>query len=51
MRERVGDRAELRIHDVEKPLDFIDDALFDEVACALMLHQAPCFLAVRLLRP
>ncbi|MFE5037227.1 MULTISPECIES: hypothetical protein [unclassified Streptomyces] len=40
-----------RWHDVEKPLDCIDDASFDGVVCALMLHQAPCFLAVRLLRP
>ncbi|MFF2847527.1 class I SAM-dependent methyltransferase [Streptomyces sp. NPDC058001] len=37
-RERLGDRAELRMHDAEKPLDFIDDASFDGVVCALMLH-------------
>lgn len=38
-RERLGDRAELRMHDAEKPLDFIDDASFDGVVCALMLHH------------
>jgi ubiquinone/menaquinone biosynthesis C-methylase UbiE len=38
-RERLGDRAELRMHDAEKPLDFIDDASFDAVVCALMLHR------------
>ncbi|MFJ9681945.1 class I SAM-dependent methyltransferase [Streptomyces sp. NPDC101194] len=37
-RERLGDRAELRMHDAEKPLDFIDDASFDGIVCALMLH-------------
>ncbi|WP_326715734.1 class I SAM-dependent methyltransferase [Streptomyces sp. NBC_01474] len=38
-RERLGDRAELRMHDAEKPLDFIDDDSFDGVVCALMLHH------------
>ncbi|MFE9889846.1 class I SAM-dependent methyltransferase [Streptomyces scopuliridis] len=38
-RERLGDRAELRTHDAKKPLDFIDDASFDGVVCALMLHH------------
>ncbi|MGP4084075.1 class I SAM-dependent methyltransferase [Streptomyces sp. KR55] len=38
-RERLGDRAELRMHDAEKPLDFIDDASFDGVVCALLLHH------------
>ncbi|MEK0099232.1 hypothetical protein WDA79_12185 [Streptomyces sp. A475] len=27
------------MHDAEKPLDFIDDASFDGVVCALMLHH------------
>ncbi|MER6532064.1 class I SAM-dependent methyltransferase [Streptomyces sp. NPDC001508] len=34
-RKRLGDRAELRIHDAETPLDFIGDASFDGVVCAL----------------
>jgi ubiquinone/menaquinone biosynthesis C-methylase UbiE len=38
-RERLGDRAKLRMHDAQKPLDFIDDASFDGVVCALMLHH------------
>ncbi|MFE2431680.1 class I SAM-dependent methyltransferase [Streptomyces sp. NPDC059373] len=38
-RERLGDRAELILHDAEKPLDFIDDASFDGSVCALMLHH------------
>ncbi|WP_331746258.1 class I SAM-dependent methyltransferase (plasmid) [Streptomyces sp. NBC_00846] len=38
-RERLGDRAALRMHDAEQPLDFIDDASFDGVVCALMLHH------------
>jgi len=37
-RERLGDRAELLVHDAEKPLDFVGDASFDGVVCALMLH-------------
>jgi len=38
-RRRLGDRAELHRHDAEDPLDFIDDASFDGVVCALMLHH------------
>ncbi|MDG4767657.1 class I SAM-dependent methyltransferase [Solwaraspora sp. WMMD406] len=38
-RRRLGDRADLHRHDAEDPLDFIDDASFDGVICALMLHH------------
>jgi SAM-dependent methyltransferase len=38
-RERLGDRAQLHLHDAEEPLDFIDDASFDGSVCALMLHH------------
>ena len=38
-RDRLGDRAELRLHDAEEPLDFIDDASLDGALCALMLHH------------
>ncbi|MFV2123584.1 methyltransferase domain-containing protein [Micromonospora sp. LOL_013] len=36
---RLGDRADLHRHDAEDPLDFLDDASFDGVVCALMLHH------------
>jgi SAM-dependent methyltransferase len=38
-RDRLGDRAELRLHDAEEPLDFLDDASLDGALCALMLHH------------
>ncbi|MCM3887161.1 class I SAM-dependent methyltransferase [Frankia sp. R82] len=38
-RQRLGDRAALRVHDAEKPLDFLDDTSFDGVVCALTLHH------------
>lgn len=38
-RNRLGDRAELRLHDAEQPLDFLDDASFDGVVCALVIHH------------
>lgn len=38
-KERVGDRAELRLHDLESPLDFAEDASFDAVLCALVIHH------------
>ncbi|MFG3339994.1 class I SAM-dependent methyltransferase [Glycomyces sp. NPDC048151] len=37
-RERVGDRAELRQHDLERPLGFAD-ASFDTALCALVVHH------------
>ncbi|MHC5904093.1 class I SAM-dependent methyltransferase [Streptomyces sp. S6] len=55
-RERLGGRAELHLHDAEQPLDFLADASFDGVVCALMLHHItdrPRLLADlrRVLRP
>ncbi|MEV4370144.1 methyltransferase domain-containing protein [Nonomuraea sp. NPDC049637] len=38
-RMRVGERAALVLHDLEEPLDFADDASFDGVICALVLHH------------
>jgi len=38
-RERLAGRAELRLHDLERPLDFLDDASFDGSVCALTLHH------------
>ncbi len=38
-RGRLGDRAEIRQHDLNTPLDGIADASFDGVLCALVLHH------------
>jgi SAM-dependent methyltransferase len=38
-KRRVGDRAELRLHDLELPLDFAEDASFDTVLGALVIHH------------
>ncbi|MEU7895197.1 methyltransferase domain-containing protein [Nonomuraea sp. NPDC049152] len=38
-RARVGERAELRLHDLEEPLAFADDASFDGAVCALVFHH------------
>jgi 2-polyprenyl-3-methyl-5-hydroxy-6-metoxy-1,4-benzoquinol methylase len=38
-RGRVQDRAILRSHDLEQPLDFADDASFDGIICALVIHH------------
>lgn len=38
-RARVGERAELVLHDLEEPLGFADDASFDGAVCALVLHH------------
>ncbi|MBN6057411.1 class I SAM-dependent methyltransferase, partial [Nonomuraea sp. RK-328] len=38
-RSRVGERAELHLHDLEKPLRFAADASFDGAVCALVLHH------------
>ncbi|MBQ1019092.1 class I SAM-dependent methyltransferase [Micromonospora sp. D93] len=32
-------RAELRLHDLEQPLDFAADASFDGIVCALVIHH------------
>ncbi|MYW66942.1 methyltransferase domain-containing protein [Streptomyces sp. SID8379] len=38
-RERLGDRAELHLHDLEEPLDFLPDASFDLALMALVYHH------------
>jgi len=38
-RARLGDRAEVRQHDLNTPLDIVADAAFDGVLCALVLHH------------
>ncbi|RJL34064.1 class I SAM-dependent methyltransferase [Bailinhaonella thermotolerans] len=38
-RARVGGRAALRLHDLEEPLDFAEDAAFDGAVCALVYHH------------
>ncbi|MGA4843722.1 class I SAM-dependent methyltransferase [Streptomyces sp. G45] len=38
-RDRVGDRAELRRHDLDTPLDFAADATYDGAVCALVYHH------------
>ncbi|GAB3744581.1 class I SAM-dependent methyltransferase [Microlunatus parietis] len=55
-RTRVGDRAKIRQHDLNTPLDGLADGSFDGVLCALVLHHLadrPRFLGevFRVLRP
>lgn len=55
-RRRLGDRAEVIMHDLDTPLDLLADASFDGVVCALVLHHLrdrPQFLGelLRVLRP
>jgi len=38
-RALLGERVDLHLHDVERPLDFIEDAAFDGIVCALVLHH------------
>lgn len=38
-RSRVGDRADLRVHDLNDPLDWVKDGAFDRVVMALVLHH------------
>ena len=38
-RARLGDRADVIQHDLDTPLDQLDDASFDGVVCALVLHH------------
>ena len=38
-RRRLGSRAEVVQHDLDIPLDLIEDAAFDGVVCALVLHH------------
>lgn len=55
-RARLGDRAEVRQHDLNTPLNYLADGIFDGVVCALVLHHLharPLFLRemFRVLRP
>jgi SAM-dependent methyltransferase len=36
--QRVGDRAEVRVHDLQQPLDFLPDGSVDVVVSSLTLH-------------
>jgi SAM-dependent methyltransferase len=36
---RLGDRAELRVHDLQHPLDWLDDASVDRVVLQLVIHH------------
>ncbi|MCH7584152.1 MAG: methyltransferase domain-containing protein [Acidobacteria bacterium] len=36
--KRVGDRADLRVHDLEQPFEWLEDGSFDLVISALVLH-------------
>lgn len=38
-RGRVQDRAVLRLHDLEQPLDFAADQSFDGIVCPLVIHH------------
>jgi 2-polyprenyl-3-methyl-5-hydroxy-6-metoxy-1,4-benzoquinol methylase len=38
-RSRVKNRAILRLHDLEQPLDFAADASFHGIVCALVIHH------------
>ncbi|MFG1941456.1 class I SAM-dependent methyltransferase [Nonomuraea sp. NPDC048826] len=38
-RARVNGQAELRLHDLDEPLDFAADASFDGAVCALVFHH------------
>jgi 2-polyprenyl-3-methyl-5-hydroxy-6-metoxy-1,4-benzoquinol methylase len=38
-RRRVGDRLQVRVHDLNDPLDWIDDESFDAVVMALVLDH------------
>lgn len=55
-RTRLGEAVEIHQHDLDTPLDFIEDASFDGVVCALVVHHLrdrPAFLheVFRVLRP
>jgi ubiquinone/menaquinone biosynthesis C-methylase UbiE len=36
-RRRAGDRLDVRLHDLDRPLDWLDDATFDAALLALLL--------------
>jgi SAM-dependent methyltransferase len=37
--ERVGERGTFRVHDLADPLDWLEDAAFDAVVLALVIHH------------
>lgn len=37
-RQRVGERAEIRVHDLARPLDWLKDESFDVAVLALVIH-------------
>lgn len=55
-RSRLGDRAEVRLHDLRSPLDFLQDGSIDLVVAALVMDYVEDWLPVlrefrRVLRP
>ncbi|MFJ1732884.1 class I SAM-dependent methyltransferase [Streptomyces sp. NPDC088254] len=45
-RERLGDRAGVRVHDLREPLDFLPDASVDVVVSSLTLHYVENWVPV-----
>ena len=43
-RARVGDRAELCVHSLDDPFDWIEGGTLDVVLCALAYHYVTCLL-------
>lgn len=55
-RERVGERAAFRVHDLADPLDWLEDHSFDAIVLALVIHHVDDRVAAltelhRVLRP
>lgn len=55
-RKRLGERCDLRVHDLAAPLDWLDDETFDAVVLALVIHHVEDRTAAirelhRILRP
>ncbi|GHH95919.1 class I SAM-dependent methyltransferase [Streptomyces capillispiralis] len=45
-RERAGDRAEFRVHDLREPLDFLETGSVDRVVSSLTLHYVADWVPV-----